>query len=76
MDMWYMCGLYWTLLLGQVTHDRCCQCLSGGPMHAAVVLAGAARGRTVGNCALVHFVVGYCKGESVRRLALVYTCCT
>ena len=24
MDMWYMCGLYWTLLLGQVTHDRCC----------------------------------------------------
>ena len=35
MDMWYMCGLYWTLLLGQVTHDRCCQCLlvlSGGTM--------------------------------------------
>ena len=35
MDIWYMCGLYWTLLLGQVTHDRCCQCLlvlSGGPM--------------------------------------------
>ena len=35
MDLWYMCGLYWTLLLGQVTHDRCCQCLlvlSGGPM--------------------------------------------
>ena len=35
MDMWYMCGLYWTLLLGQVTHDRWCQCLlvlSGGTM--------------------------------------------
>ena len=27
MDMWYMCELYWTLLLGHVTHDRCCQCL-------------------------------------------------
>ena len=41
MDMWYMCGLYWTLLLGQVTHDRCCQCLlvlSGGPSGS--VLAG------------------------------------
>ena len=35
MDMWYMHGLYWTLLLGQVYHDRCCQCLlvlSGEPM--------------------------------------------
>ena len=30
-----MHGLYWTLLLGQVSHDRCCQCLlvlSRGPM--------------------------------------------
>ena len=34
-DMWYMCGLNRTLLLGQVTHDRCWQCLlvlSSGPM--------------------------------------------
>ena len=40
MDMWYMCGLYWTLLLGQVTHDRYCQCLlvlSSGPMLAGVL---------------------------------------
>ena len=35
MDMLYMHGLHWTLLLGQVFHDRCCQCLlvlSSGPM--------------------------------------------
>ena len=51
MDMWYMCGLYWTLLLGQVTHDRCCQCLlvlSGGPV-------------------LQWCWLGYCQGRNWRE---------
>ena len=73
MDMWYMCGLYWTLLLGQVTHDRCCQCLlvlSGGPM-LQWCWRGCSRGVNCGSCALICFVVGCCRGDTVGRLALV-----
>ena len=57
MDMWYMCGLYWTLLLGQVTHDRCCQCLlvlSGGPCCSGAGW-GAARGVNCGSSAVICF---------------------
>ena len=41
--------------------------------HAAVVLAGgAARGVNCGSCALICFVEGWCRGDTVRRLSLVH----
>ena len=33
---------------------------------------GTAWGESVGSCTLVHCVVGYCRRETVRRLALVH----